>query len=89
VGAACAWCVGERAFSSRSEYGCDKCSYRNHEYTVNTIVIRRRNKKNKGTSPIERGGVCVSRSTNSTYRVSASMPVFPQGRVDYKIELHA
>ena len=53
-----------------------------------SVVIRRRNKKNKGTSPIERGGVCVSRSTNSTYRVSASMPVFPQGYVDYKIELH-
>ena len=63
--------LGEQAFSSRSEYGCDKCSYRNHEYTMNTIVIRRRNKKNKVTSPIEGGGVCVSRSTNLTRTVSA------------------
>jgi len=80
--------LGEQAFSSRSEYGCDKCSYRNHERTVNTIVMRRRNKIRYATAPMLVGGGGDSRGTNSTYRVSASMPVFPQGYVDYKIELH-
>jgi len=57
--------------------------------TMSIIIIRRNKKKYTPTAPMQVGWGGVSRSANSTRTVSASMPVFPQGCVDYKIELHA
>ena len=57
--------------------------------TMSIIIIRINKKKYTPTAPMQVGWGGVSRSTKQYRTTSASIPVFPQGYVDYKIELHA